>query len=87
VTASKFGANFPSISPDRTRLLYSDYTAEGFNLAELPLDPSTWKRIETVAYSGLGYHGQYHDYSAEVPNTQYPVQPYSPMPLNFQCPF
>jgi len=78
VTSSKFGADFPAISPDRTKLLYSDYTAQGYNLAELPLDPATWKRVETAPYVGLGYHGQYHDYSAEVPGTQYPVERYRP---------
>ena len=78
VTSSKFGANFPAISPDRTKLLYSDYTAQGYNLAELPLDSATWKRVETMPYLGLGYHGQVHDYSAGVPNTQYPVDRYRP---------
>ena len=57
VTSSKFGADFPAISPDRTKLLYSDYTAQGYNLEELPLDPATWKRVETAPYVGLGYHG------------------------------
>jgi len=78
VTSSKFGANFPSISPDGAKLLYSDYTAQGFNLAELPLDPTTWQRVGTTPYAGLGYHGQVHDYSAEVPNTRYPVERYRP---------
>ena len=78
VTSSKFGANYPSISPDGAKLLYSDYSARGYNVAEIPLDPANWTRIGATPYAGLGYHGQTHDYSAEIPNTQYPVQIYSP---------
>jgi hypothetical protein len=78
VTSSKFGANYPSISPDGAKLLYSDYSARGYNVAEVPLDPANWTRISAAPYAGLGYHGQYHDYSAEIPNTQYPAERYSP---------
>lgn len=78
VTESKFGANYPSISPDGTKLVYSDYTVKGYNVAELPLDPASWKRVEDLPFTGLGYHGPVHDYSSEVPATLYPVQGYSP---------
>jgi hypothetical protein len=44
----------------------------------MPLDPANWTRIGAAPYAGLGYHGQYHDYSAEIPNTQYPAERYSP---------
>ena len=78
VTEAKFGANYPAISPDRTRLLYSDFSSRGFNLAELPLDPSTWVPIDSVVNAGIGYHGPYKDWSAQVPNTPLPVEPYHP---------
>jgi len=78
VTASKFGADFPSVSPDGTKLIYSDYSARGYNVAELPLDPATWTRVESLPYKGLGYHGQVHDYSKEIPSTNYSVERYSP---------
>ena len=78
VTSAKFGANYPSISPDRTRLLYSDYTSRGYDIAELPLDPSTWSPIDTVADINIGYYGPYRDYSSEAPATQYPVERYRP---------
>ncbi|SPE35337.1 conserved exported hypothetical protein [Candidatus Sulfopaludibacter sp. SbA6] len=78
VTSAKFGANFPSISPDRTKLLYSDYTSRGYDLAELPLDPSAWSPVDTVANISLGYHGPYRDFSSEAPATQYPVDHYRP---------
>ncbi len=78
VTSSKFGANYPSISPDGTKLIYSDYTARGYNVAEAPLDPATWARVESVPFAGLGYHGEVHDYSKEIPATRYPVARYNP---------
>jgi len=54
VTAAKFGADYPSVSPDGSKLIYSDYTARGYNAAELPLDPASWTRVDTVAPSSLG---------------------------------
>ncbi|HUI80805.1 MAG TPA: hypothetical protein VLY24_22925, partial [Bryobacteraceae bacterium] len=78
VTSAKFGADFPSVSADGVKLLYSDYTARGYNVAELPLDPSTWTPVDAAAASTLATPRNYHDYSAEIPTTQYPVQPYHP---------
>jgi hypothetical protein len=78
VTSSKFGANFPSVSPDGTKLIYSDYTERGYNVAELPLDPSTWTRVAGAPFLGIGYHGPVHDYSQDIPATEYPVEGYSP---------
>ena len=78
VTAAKFGADYPSISPDGSKLLYSDYTARGYNVAELPLDPTTWTRVDTVAPSSLGLQKNPHDYSAQIPGTLFPVAPYHP---------
>jgi hypothetical protein len=43
-----------------------------------PLDPSAWTPIAQVVNTSLDYHGKYHDYSADVPATQYPVERYSP---------
>ncbi len=78
VTSSQFGADYPSISPDGSKLLYSDYTARGYNVAELPLDPATWTRIDSMGPSSLSYQPKSHDYSAEIPATQFPVQQYRP---------
>ncbi len=78
VTEAKFGANFPAISSDGTKLLYSDFSSRGYNLAELPLEPSTWVPVEAVASNGIGYHGPFKDWSAAIPSAAYPVQPYHP---------
>lgn len=83
VTAAKFGTDYPSISPDGTKLLYSDYTARGYNVAELALDPSSWTPVDSLAPSSiglpsLGLQKDRHDYSAEVPSTTFPAAPYHP---------
>jgi hypothetical protein len=78
VTSARFGADYPSISPDGSKLLYSDYTARGYNVAELPLDPATWTRIDAVAPSSEVFIKSQHDYSAQIPTTPFPVTPYHP---------
>jgi hypothetical protein len=85
VTASRFGADYPSFSPDGTKLLYSDYTARGYNVAELPLDPSTWTAVITVAPSSLGLQKNIQDYSAQVPDKPFSADSYHPSrhPLDF----
>jgi hypothetical protein len=80
VTSAEFGADFPSISPDGNKLIYSDYTANGYNLAKLTLDPGSWKRVDWVAGStSLGYQKNTRDFSAEIPVTQYAAQDYQPV--------
>src|SRR5215471_151738 len=84
VTSAQFGADFPAVSPDGSKLLYSDYTARGYNLAELPLDPSSWKPVDWVAGpTSLGYQKDTRDYSAAIPATQHPVQNYRAAPHLF----
>jgi len=78
VTMSRFGADYPSVSPDGTKLLYSDYTARGYNVAELPLDPSQWTKTDTVAPSATAFRGAVHDYSAEIPANPFAVENYRP---------
>jgi Tol biopolymer transport system component len=78
VTCAKYGANFPNVSADGSKLLYSDYTIAGYNLAELPLDPSSWTRIAAVPRTSFGYQGSFQGYRADAPVARYPVNRYSP---------
>ena len=48
VTSSRFGASGPVISPDGTKLVYSNYTAMGNELVWTTLDQSEWKPLNTV---------------------------------------
>lgn len=48
VTSRPLGAYFPAVSPDGTRLAYSDYTADGFDIVEATLEPEEWTPVESV---------------------------------------
>jgi hypothetical protein len=80
VTSSRFGADFPHASPDGGKMLFSDYAVDGHNVAEMPLDPASWKPVETVESAGIGYHEtNAHDYSASYGNAQFESQPFHPL--------
>ncbi|MGB9746117.1 MAG: TolB family protein [Bacteroidales bacterium] len=44
VTSVRYGAVSPSVSADGKRIVYSDYTANGYDIAEIPFDTALWKR-------------------------------------------
>jgi hypothetical protein len=48
VSSRKFGAYHPAISPAGTRLLFSDYTASGYEIASMPIDASAWLTDSSV---------------------------------------
>ena len=78
VTQSRFGADYPSVSPDGATLIYSDYTARGYNVAELPLDPASWIPVDGAAPSNVIPLANPRDYSAQVGATPYSAVPYLP---------
>src|ERR1039457_1124880 len=47
-------------------------------MAELPLDPTAWTRVDTLPPSGLDSQKNRHDYSAQIPGTLFPTAPYLP---------
>jgi len=78
VTHSEFGADYPSVSPDGAKLLYSDYTARGYNAAEIPLDPSAWTPAGDAAPSSVIPQAVRRDYTSTVGATHYDSAPYAP---------
>jgi hypothetical protein len=55
VTSRPFGAYYPSISSDGTRILFSDVGAEGYVPSEVTIDPKIWipfekSRVDKVVY-------------------------------------
>ncbi len=85
VTGARFGAFFPEVSSGNT-LLYSQYTADGYDAAQTPLTPSSWLPIEKVRDRNLGYFKPLAGQEAgpgiseprQLPNKQYPVKNYRP---------
>ena len=56
ITSRPFGAYNANISPDGTKMLFQDYTKKGFDIAEMDLNPVTWKKIEEVKQTDPQYY-------------------------------
>ena len=56
VTSRPYGAFNASVSPDSTMLLFQDYTADGYNVAEMRLDPATWVPLESGVVRPVRYY-------------------------------
>lgn len=54
VTSSRFGAFSPRVS-EAGELLYSEYTAGGFEMAAVEVSPDRWTRKEEVKYVGFDF--------------------------------
>ena len=55
ITSSQFGAFFPDVSLDCQNLLYNDYSIDGYDVAEILLDPQEWTNIESVEKQSLPF--------------------------------
>ncbi len=87
ITSSRFGAFFPDVSPDSQNLLYNDYSIDGYDVAEIPLDPQEWTIVESVEKQSLPffdpsvYSGSENgmEDNTPLPSKEYEVQNYRPM--------
>jgi len=82
VISAEFGANNADLSPDGKKIVYSNYTANGYGLAETVFNPALWKKLsETVDLSPSLYkflvkeEGSIAD-TTIVPGATYPSHPY-----------
>ncbi|KPK86028.1 MAG: hypothetical protein AMS27_05990 [Bacteroides sp. SM23_62_1] len=48
VTSSKFGAYYPQLSANGDKLIYSDYTSQGFDIVEMDFNESLWVPVDSV---------------------------------------
>lgn len=46
LSSSRFGAFHPGVSADGKKLFYSNYTANGYKIAELSMDEGMWKPLD-----------------------------------------
>ena len=67
------GAYAPAPSPDGKTLAYLGYTADGFDLFSMPLDPATWLEPEDPPAGRASPH-------PEPPAKRWRVEPYNPLP-------
>ncbi|MVM30531.1 hypothetical protein GO755_10845 [Spirosoma sp. HMF4905] len=58
VTSRPLAAYHAAVSPSGTRLAFEDFAATGYRIADMPLDPSTWKSVhEPVKEQTTRYFG------------------------------
>jgi len=55
VSSGKFGSYNPVISPDESKILYNDFSKDGLNVAEMPLDTNSWISIGKVERNPESY--------------------------------
>jgi hypothetical protein len=82
VTSARFGASDASVNAVRPEMVYSNYTADGYEVVSTKLDPSTWKPFIFISSTPFPLADQLaqqehfifnHD---SVPQQEYPVKPY-----------
>jgi hypothetical protein len=83
ITSRPFGAYNASISPDKSKMIFQDYTKDGFDIAEMNLIPENWKKLEEINVSDQLYYktlvnqeGQNSIEDATIPNEHYAVKNY-----------
>lgn len=83
ITQRPYGAYNGMPGPEGKQLLFSDFTADGMNVARMPLNPASWTPIDWSPAVVAGTPEQLHeqegveDLLADVPAREYPVKPYN----------
>ena len=86
VTSSEFGASDIAFSPDGKKIIYSDYTADGYRLVEAGYDPLSWKPLNKVANNSIRLYESIAAQEKGVVNfsgsnqTEYDVKRYRKIP-------
>jgi hypothetical protein len=61
-------------------LVFSEYSVDGYDVAEMPLDAALWRPVEAVEYAGIDYHETgAHDYTAGEEAADYESRAYHPL--------
>ena len=84
VTSSRFGAFQPQVSEDGGRLYYSNYTANGYKIAELAIEEGLWKPLaesrshdEQLEYEQTPMEKLIFEETSEMDTTTFPSKKYS----------
>ena len=54
ITSGRFANSSPDFTPDKKHMIYSDYTSDGFMVAETEADSSTWKPRNQLKSQSVG---------------------------------
>jgi len=80
VTSSKFGAFDVSVSPDRSHIVFSDYTSTGYNLGKMVFDPDRFQKTfpfknrEEIKINEK--QKKFVFYQDSIPDTEYEITGY-----------
>jgi Tol biopolymer transport system component len=86
VTSSQFGAFDPEISRDGKKILFADYSAMGFNIHELELEPNSWVPLNMVEDNSIKLYETIAKQESgtinfdSLPKKDYPVKRYKKIP-------
>ncbi|RLD64065.1 MAG: hypothetical protein DRJ01_02055 [Bacteroidetes bacterium] len=53
ITSSQYGASSPNVSDDNKQIIYSDYSAQGKQIAIIKVDTSKWISLENVSDNSI----------------------------------
>lgn len=56
VTQRRYGARNPAVSTDGTRILFQDYSPDGWEVVEVPFHPAEWRPIADVPTRSIAYY-------------------------------
>ena len=82
ITSSRFGVFDVAISPGEDRMALADYSSDGYNLVELPVNEKNWIPLDAVQDFSVKEYEQLQKDEKEIfeteqiPKEKYPVQPY-----------
>lgn len=84
VTSRKFASSNACISPDGTKILFNDYTVDGFDILEMPLNPDSLKPFHSVEQRNIKYWEPLVSQECggnilkNIPEKEFPVKKYKP---------
>lgn len=80
VTNVRSGAFEPVVSDDGSKMLYSEYTEDGYRVKEMVLEPDTWQQVEPGQPGDIKFHipmvEQEGKELADLTTPSYPVRKY-----------
>jgi len=90
LTGSKFGAYYPAISPDKKRLVYSDFDIKGYGLVSASMDSLLWKRVTPVPQNKMKmfdfsyFQDEGGNILDKIPDQKMETSPYRQWPQSFR---
>jgi hypothetical protein len=82
VTSSRFGTYYPQLSANNDKILYCNYTSQGFDIVETPFNKTTWMLLDSAVnhseqlYRPIENEEEKMQFQASEPVADYPEKKY-----------